>query len=131
MTGKVHKTKIELQDAIDKKLRELGLHNGLDAFDPVMLMTIIAAEAYDEGDKMLSLVALKEVAHYMRPKLQATKFVVEDKTPDVDVIGAKERFMQMAAGSDPDAFDKLVDEARTANIDADDMIEDAEVIGRD
>lgn len=110
-TGKLNKTKADLMLAIDDKLREMGLHNGTDAFDPVMMMAIIGAEAYDEGDRMLSLAAFREMAHYVRPKLQATKLIVEDDTPDADVLGAKERFLLMAKGHDHAGLDQVVEDA--------------------
>ena len=69
VNGKPHKNKRQLAERIDEKLRAAGLHAGQEEFDPVELMATIGVEAFDEGDKALAIVALKEVAQYVRPKL--------------------------------------------------------------
>lgn len=79
--GKPHKNKKELAARIDEKLRSLRLHAGPHEFDPVEMMAIIGAEAYDEGDKHLALVAFKEMAQYVRPRLAPKQ--VEEK-PEVE-----------------------------------------------
>lgn len=76
--GKPHKNKKELAERIDRKLRSLHMHAGREEFDPVEMMALIGAEAYDEGDKHLALVAFKEVSQYVRPKLAST--TIEQKT---------------------------------------------------
>jgi hypothetical protein len=91
-TGKPVKSKDELATRIDAKLRELRLHSGPDEFDPVLLCAIIAAESYDAGDLAMALAAAREVAQYVRPKLQSVQ-VNADVT--IDVTGAKDRFLQM------------------------------------
>lgn len=80
--GKPHKNKMELAARIDHKLRKLHLHAGQEEFDPVEMMALIGAEAYDQGDKHLALVAFKEVSQYVRPKLAST--TIEHKaTPEL------------------------------------------------
>lgn len=69
--GRPHKNKDELAARIDAKLREMRLHAGPDQFDPVVLMAAIGAEAYAEKDVQVALVAFREVAQYVRPKLAA------------------------------------------------------------
>ena len=54
-TGKPRKSKDELSERMDAKLRELRLHAGNEEFDPVVLMAIIGAEAYDKGDTVVAL----------------------------------------------------------------------------
>ncbi len=94
-TGKPVKSKDELAARIDAKLRELRLHSGPDEFDPVLLCAIIAAESYDTGDLAMALAAAREVAQYVRPKLQSVQ-VNADVHIDVDVEGAKDRFLKIA-----------------------------------
>jgi hypothetical protein len=94
-TGKPVKSKEELAARIDAKLREMKLHSGPDEFDPVLLCAIIAAESYDSGDLAMALAAAREVAQYVRPKLQAVQLSGE-VTIDVDVEGAKDRFLALA-----------------------------------
>lgn len=91
--GKPHKTKKELAARIDAKLRQLRLHSGLDEFDPVEMMALIGAEAYDEGDKHLALVAFKEVSQYVRPKLANVQVEAE---VEHTVVPARLRSIQMA-----------------------------------
>lgn len=79
--GKPHKSKKELAARIDETLRSLHLHAGPQEFDPVEMMAIIGVQAYDEGDKHLALVAFKEMAQYVRPRLAPKQ--VEDK-PEVE-----------------------------------------------
>lgn len=79
--GKPHKSKKELAARIDEKLRSLRLHAGPNEFDPVEMMAIIGAEAYDEGDKHLALVAFKEMAQYVRPRLAPKQF---EEKPEVE-----------------------------------------------
>lgn len=93
-TGKPVKSKDELAARIDAKLRELRLHSGPDEFDPVLLCAIIAADSYDTGDLAMALAAAREVAQYVRPKLQSVQ-VNADVTIDVDIDGAKDRFLKM------------------------------------
>ena len=94
-TGKPVKSKDELAQRIDAKLRQLKLHSGPEEFDPVLLMAIIAAESYDVGDVAMALTAAREVAAYVRPKLQSVA-VQADVHVDLDVTGAKDRFLAMA-----------------------------------
>jgi len=94
-TGKPVKSKQELSARIDAKLRELRLHSGPDEFDPVMLCAIIAAESYDAGDLAMALAAAREVAQYVRPKLQSVQ-VDATVQVDVDLMGAKQRFLDLA-----------------------------------
>lgn len=94
-TGKPVKSKDELAQRIDAKLRQLKLHSGPEEFDPVLLMAIIAAESYDVGDVAMALTAAREVAAYVRPKLQSVA-VQADLHMDVEVSGAKDRFLAMA-----------------------------------
>lgn len=78
--GKPHKNKKELAERIDRKLRSLHLHSGQAEFDPVEMMALIGAEAYDNGETHLALVAFKEVSQYVRPKLASTT-VEHKETP--------------------------------------------------
>lgn len=94
-TGKPVKSKDELAARIDAKLREMRLHSGPDEFDPVLLCAIIAAESYDTGDLAMALAAAREVAQYVRPKLQSVQ-VQADVHIDVDVEGAKDKFLALA-----------------------------------
>lgn len=94
-TGKPVKSKDELAQRIDAKLRQLKLHSGPEEFDPVLLMAIIAAESYDVGDTAMALTAAREVAAYVRPKLQSVA-VQADVHVDLDVTGAKDRFLALA-----------------------------------
>lgn len=104
-TGKPVKSKVELAERIDAKLRELKLHSGPDEFDPVLLMAIIAAESYDAGDVGMALTAAREVAAYVRPKLQSVAVQAEiNHNMDPDVIGAKERFMALVRKGDPETL---------------------------
>lgn len=91
--GKPHKSKRELAERIDARLREMRLHAGPEEFDPVEMMGIIGAEAYDEGDKHLALVAFKEMAQYVRPKLANVHVEAEVETTVVDGIA---KSVQMA-----------------------------------
>lgn len=93
-TGKPVKSKDELAKRIDAKLRQLKLHSGPEEFDPVLLMAIIAAESYDVGDTAMALTAAREVAAYVRPKLQSVQ-VEADINVDVEHFGAKDRFLAM------------------------------------
>lgn len=93
-TGKPVKSKDELAKRIDAKLRQLKLHSGPEEFDPVLLMAIIAAESYDVGDTAMALTAAREVAAYVRPKLQSVQ-VEADIHVDMEVSGAKDRFLAM------------------------------------
>lgn len=99
--GKIHKTRAELIDAVDKKLRELKLHGGPDAFDPVVLLSIIACESFDKGELPLAVQAAKEVAKYLRPQLQSVKMEADVTHHETDTTEAKERLARMA-GIDAD-----------------------------
>lgn len=80
--SKPHKNKKKLAARIDHKLRKLHLHAGAEEFNPVEMMALIGAEAYDQGDNHLALVAFKEVSQYVRPKLART--TIEHKaTPEL------------------------------------------------
>jgi hypothetical protein len=100
-TGKPVKSKDELAQRIDAKLRQLKLHSGPEEFDPVLLMAIIAAESYDVGDTAMALTAAREVAAYVRPKLQAVAVQADvNLNVDPDVVGAKDRFLAMVRAGD-------------------------------
>lgn len=108
--GKPHKNKKELAERIDRKLRTLHMHAGHEEFDPVEMMALIGAEAYDEGDKHLALVAFKEVSQYVRPKLAAT--TIEHKaSPEphsrTQILGA---FSRMGVKIDANDASVLVQE---------------------
>jgi predicted PilT family ATPase len=92
-TGKPTKSKDELSERIDAKLRELRLHAGNEEFDPVVLMAIIGAEAYDKGDTIVALAAMKEVAQYVRPKLSSVNF--EGKL-EVETVDSRIKTIEMA-----------------------------------
>lgn len=119
-----------MTEAVDAKLRALGLHCGPDAFDPVMMMAVIGAEAYDAGDTVLALAAFRETAHYVRPKLQATQIQVVPDTPAADILGAKERFMTMVRGHDHPKLEAIIDEAQELGPTPAEpyLLDDAEVI---
>ena len=106
-TGKPVKSKDELAARIDAKLRELRLHSGPEEFDPVLLCAIIAAESYDTGDLAMALAAAREVAQYVRPKLQSVQ-VNADVHIDVDVEGAKDRFLKLAQAH-PDDLAEIIE----------------------
>ena len=117
-TGKPVKSKVELAERIDAKLRELRLHSGPDEFDPVLLMAIIAAESYDAGDTAMALTAAREVAQYVRPKLSAVAVVADvNLNVDPDVIGARDRFMALVMSGDKETLDPYRDD-RTVDCDA-------------
>ncbi len=101
--GKPHKNKKELAERIDRKLRAMHLHAGHAEFDPVEMMALIGAEAYDEGDKHLALVAFKEVSQYVRPKLAATT-IEHKKVPQphsrTRILGAFSRMGVKVEASD-------------------------------
>lgn len=107
-TGKPVKSKVELAERIDAKLRQLKLHSGPEEFDPVLLMAIIAAESYDVGDVAMALTAAREVAAYVRPKLQSVA-VQADVHVDLDVTGAKDRFLALARAN-PDLVAEVLDD---------------------
>jgi len=107
-TGKPVKSKDELAQRIDAKLRQLKLHSGPEEFDPVLLMAIIAAESYDVGDVAMALTAAREVAAYVRPKLQSVA-VQADVHVDLDVTGAKDRFLAMARAN-PHLVEEVLDD---------------------
>ena len=107
-TGKPVKSKVELAKRIDAKLRELKLHSGPEEFDPVLLMAIIAAESYDVGDVAMALTAAREVAAYVRPKLQSVA-VQADVHVDLDVTGAKDRFLALARAN-PHLVEEIQDD---------------------
>lgn len=92
-TGKPTKSKDELSERMDAKLRELRLHAGNEEFDPVVLMAIIGAEAYDKGDTIVALAAVKEVAQYVRPKLSSVNF--EGKL-EVETADSRIKTIEMA-----------------------------------
>lgn len=92
-TGKPTKSKDELSERMDAKLRELRLHAGNEEFDPVVLMAIIGAEAYDKGDTIVALAAMKEVAQYVRPKLSSVNF--EGKL-EVETMDSRIKTIEMA-----------------------------------
>jgi hypothetical protein len=92
-TGKPTKSKDELSERMDAKLRELRLHAGNEEFDPVVLMAIIGAEAYDKGDTIVALAAMKEVAQYVRPKLSSVAF--EGKL-EVETVDSRIKTIEMA-----------------------------------
>lgn len=92
-TGKPRKSKDELSERMDAKLRELRLHAGNEEFDPVVLMAIIGAEAYDKGDTVVALAAMKEVAQYVRPKLSSVNF--EGKV-EVEAVDSRIKTIEMA-----------------------------------
>ena len=69
LNGTQKGSRAALQSAIDKKLREMKLHSGQDEFDPLVLMAIIACEAYDTKQLELALVASSKLAEYLRPKI--------------------------------------------------------------
>ncbi len=121
-TGKPVKSKDELAARIDAKLREMRLHAGPEEFDPVVLCAIIAAESYDAGDLTLALAAAREVAQYVRPKLQSVQLTA-DVHVDSDAFGARDRFIAMARRNP----------ALVAAIKApfDPEVEEAEVLGSD
>ena len=107
-TGKPVKSKDELAQRIDAKLRQLKLHSGPEEFDPVLLMAIIAAESYDVGDVAMALTAAREVAAYVRPKLQSVA-VQADVHVDLDVTGAKDRFLALARAN-PHLVEEILDD---------------------
>lgn len=107
-TGKPVKSKDELAQRIDAKLRQLKLHSGPEEFDPVLLMAVIAAESYDAGDTAMALTAAREVAAYVRPKLQSVA-VQADVHVDLDVTGAKDRFLALARAN-PDLVAEVMDD---------------------
>ncbi|MCH8862558.1 MAG: hypothetical protein IID51_08600 [Proteobacteria bacterium] len=88
-TGRIHKGREDLIVAVDEKLRAMGLHNGSDAFDPVLLLSIIACECYDKEDYVLAIQAAKEAARYMRPQLQAVQIDLEANVKVVDLAAKK------------------------------------------
>lgn len=83
-TGKPQKDKLELADRIDRKLRDLRLHAGNEEWDPVVGMAIIGADAYKKGDDQMALVAMREVAKYVRPQLKAVEHSGEVEVNSID-----------------------------------------------
>ncbi|MBK6468847.1 MAG: hypothetical protein IPF96_19960 [Rhodobacter sp.] len=83
-----------MSERMDAKLRELRLHAGNEEFDPnVVLMAIIGAEAYDKGDTVVALAAMKEVAQYVRPKLSSVNF--EGKV-EIEAVDSRIKTIEMA-----------------------------------
>lgn len=109
--GKPHKNKIELAARIDAKLRSLRLHAGTAEFDPVEMMAIIGAEAYDEGDKHLALVAFKEVSQYVRPKLASTTIEHKPESEPASKLHVLQAFQRMGVAIKTDDPTSLIREA--------------------
>lgn len=110
--GRPHKSKKELAERIDAKLRELRLHAGHDEFDPVLMMAIIGAEAYDTGDHAMALVAFKEVSQYVRPKLATVAVEHKDEPPipsKARVMGALARMGVKVEATREDALNLVRD----------------------
>lgn len=108
--GRPHKSKDELAARIDAKLRDMRLHAGQAQFDPVEMMAVIGAEAYRDGDTQVALVAFKEVAQYVRPKLATTTIEHKEEPGTVsrlEVLGAFARMGVKIESEDPH---KLVQE---------------------
>lgn len=56
-------------------------------------MAIIGAEAYDKGDTVVALAAMKEVAQYVRPKLSSVNF--EGKV-EIEAVDSRIKTIEMA-----------------------------------
>lgn len=70
----------DTREHIEETLKYMG-------HDPIAAMVAIAQEAYDEGDKQLSLAANKEIASYLYPKLKSVELKkTDDKAEPITII---------------------------------------------
>lgn len=115
--GKPHKNKRELAARIDRKLRELKLHHGPDEFDPIELLAIMGAEAFDQGDVQVAIVALREVAQYVRPKLAPKQAEAAEEEPPSEaskklrIMSAFRKVGVQLKEIDPAKFQAFVEDA--------------------
>ena len=108
--GRPHKSKDELAARIDRKLRDMRLHSGQSQFDPVEMMAVIGAEAYRDKDIQVALVAFKEVAQYVRPKLATTTIEHKEEPAQVSRVHVLGAFARMGVKIESDDPHRLVQE---------------------
>lgn len=108
--GRPHKSKDELAARIDRKLRDMRLHSGQSQFDPVEMMAVIGAEAYRDKDVQVALVAFKEVAQYVRPKLATTTIEHKEEPAQVSRVHVLGAFARMGVKIESDDPHRLVQE---------------------